>query len=89
MQTLKLLLPLIRSLIIILAVSFILWLVLPGCTTYKCQPSHKSKDYAHSATIKKVKEGWLVTERNGFTVITKIYECWPICETTSSNQPKP
>ena len=70
---------LIRIIIVIL-VSFLLAEILTGCTTYKCQPSRKSKDYAHSATIKKVKEGYLVTEKNGFTVTTKLYECWPICD---------
>jgi hypothetical protein len=75
---------------IIITVVVAMWLA--SCTTYKCQPSRKSKDFAasppaplhkervaRSATIKKVKEGYLLTERNGFTVTTKLYECWPIC----------
>lgn len=28
-------------------------------------------------TIKKVKEGWLVTTRNGFKVTQTLYECLP------------
>ena len=71
--------------IIIILVSVLLSIILPGCATYKCQPSRKSKDYAHSATIKKVKEGYLVTEKNGFTVTTRLYECWPICANTNNN----
>lgn len=70
---------LLVRLLIIFLVSVLLSWILPGCASYKCQPSRKSKDYAHSATIKKVKEGYLVTEKNGFTVTTKLYECWPIC----------
>jgi len=42
------------------------------------------KELPHTASIKKVKEGWKVTERHGREVTVKIYECWPICETPIS-----
>lgn len=56
----------------------IILILVTGCTTYKCYPSKKSRDYS---TVKKVKQGWQVTTRHPFKKWTReIYECNP-CET--------
>lgn len=58
-----------------------LFILLASCATQKCYPSKKSKDYAHIIRVKKVKDGYLVTEQKGFTRTVKLYECWPMLDT--------
>lgn len=46
-----------------------------GCTTYKCYPSPKSKDYARLIKVEKVKDSCQLTWRRGFQYFSTICPC--------------
>ena len=58
------------------AVIFIISFLLTSCSTGRCYPSKKSKDYA-TVTVKHIKTGWLVTHRTPGKVTQYLYECLP------------